>query len=342
MKKQIIKIMLIIIISAFCINVYAEDAWPKEYTYKDYGFTVDDVILNIYKIDSTKTVTTTTDDDGTTTTNEDVEAYFNEIPTSTRSLSPTDFTIDPDYKEDKLNKNDVIFIKLNLDLTKEKIEELLAEEIAATTENIMYKVDIAVKYKITDYPEKYKYFNRINLNRLQAKMMNLLMGETVDLSFDITNDTTQVINTVQLFKADADSDVEVKYETRLGEENDLLGEIYNFAMLAEDEESSSIVIRNNDDDIDYSKSIILMFYDVDNIQYLIDSTKEVEPQAIVDPSDDDDLLKDVIKNGQQVQVPNTAERQSIVWCMLGIISIISGVLILTYITKIRKIIRVKQ
>ena len=175
MKKKIILVFMLLL-TVFMFNgknVYADDpvTWPKSFTSDNYDYSIEGLVLKVYKIDKTKTTTSTDpDDDSTSEVNEDLLAYIQGNPTSTITLNPSDFTIDPIVREVKLQDVKTTLIDINLNITKEKMEELLVDEIESVTDNVSFRVELVLNYKMTRYPTKYTKFQNVNLERAAINM----------------------------------------------------------------------------------------------------------------------------------------------------------------------------
>ena len=156
MKKIIVFITLLICF--ITTNVYAEPTtWPNTFTYGDYEYQIEGVSLRVYSIQ--------TEESGTEVTDESHNNYINEIVTREIPLSSSEYTINPEYREENLNGANSILIDLNLNISKEQLETLLSEEIANVTETQKYLAEIALNYKITRYPNTYQHIYNINFMR---------------------------------------------------------------------------------------------------------------------------------------------------------------------------------
>ena len=340
MKKKLL-ILFMIILTVFIFNsknVYADDpeaAWPKSFTGEDFDYTIEGVVLKIYKIDNSKTTTTTTtDDDGNTstvTTNEDSLAYIKGNPTSTISLNANDFTIEPELSKEKLQDTNVAFIDLNLNLTKEQLSTILADELESTTKDISFMFEVVVNYKLDRYPTKYTHFFNFNMLRLlMGTFGSMVTSDDIDYdgSVDINTTISQVINYGEI-KQDENGQVQFAYFTEINDENGLASYIFNPLILSEEEIN---LVVSNENQNDPTKSQYLLFHSVDNIQYLIDNINKVEETTEEEAKD---TVKDTISE-QEVEVPNTAMNHSLVWIMVGIVTFLSGIMIILYTLKMRQ------
>lgn len=349
MKKILIIFMILLSILVIGnVTVYANDddpdtdttpAWPKEYTHEDYKYTITGVVLNVYKIDASKTVETQGSGESAETDNEDFDAYLNEQPTRVVTLDPSKYTLNPEYKTDKIGETNTEFIDLNLKLTKEQLEELLEEEMQSATSKISYMVDIAVKFKLTDYPENYKYFYRQSLLRgfffsalAKADKLNGTnkLGEySYNPSIDIEEETSQMINMAFIGKTNDEDETELRYETNLENEEAWVSYLENFTILSEE----NINVFLSDDETDLSKIQLLMFHDVDDVDHFIQLLNGVSSDSSTSTASD---LIDKVTEDQQVEVPNTGLHKNLVWIMLGIITVLTGIIIISYTLKMRQ------
>lgn len=309
MKK--IKIIGIILLMFITTNVYAEPvSWPNTFTHGDYKYEITEVKINIYemKLDSNDNVD-----------ENDSNNYLTKNPTNTFSLVPDEFTIEPEYKDDKMSNIDATYINLNLNITKEDLENLLADEIAAATTTKSYYADLVVTYKLLNYPSAYQHFYQLNT-------LSAFAGEEVSTGpteTDITHEQEQVINTIIIEKTESGS-TDLYYETRIGD-NFLELFITNYLALS-DESIASWGI-----DPDY----IIMFHNIENIEKLIENYNYNDLNNY-----DDDYIEEALnpKTGTEapsqtdvvVKTPNTAEKIPTYMYILSISCIILGLSIMGY------------
>ena len=342
MKKKI-TIIFMLLLTVFMFNgknVYADDpvTWPKSFTSDNYDYSIEGIVLKVYKIDENKTTTTTDpDDDSTIETNEDYLAFIHGNPTSTITLNPSEFTIDPIVREVMLKDVKTTLIDINLNITKEKMEELLVDEIESVTDTVSFKVELVLNYKMTRYPTKYTHFQGVNLYRAAINIFDSL-GTGNQLSYDGTVDMSgtisQVINYAEIQKND-DPEQKLTFLTELNENNGLATFIFNPLMLSEEEMS---IYSSENEEPDPSKYELVLFHSVDNIQYLIDNLNKVEETT---QETAQDTVGQTIKD-LEVQVPNTAKGVSIAWIMIGVITLFAGIIIISYSLKMKELKRLKQ
>ena len=136
--------------------------------------------------------------------------YVSGEPTRVISLSPSDITPNIKYQVDKFDDVNTLFIDLNHNLTKEKLETLLQQEIAATTKEKQYIVDLCVKYTLTKIPEKYQFFYNYDVTR--QLLGSVLSGGGSVPKLDMTKSNQQVLNriTIQVPEVETEETVEEK------------------------------------------------------------------------------------------------------------------------------------
>ena len=162
MKK--IFTFLIILLCFSVINVYAEPTtWPNTFTYEDYEYQIEGVSLRVYMLEKNSNSETTTEDS--------INNYLNEVPIKEISLPSSAYTINPEYKTTQITGTDTILINLNLNITKEQLKTLLAEELSNVTETKSYIAEITVDYKLTQYPQKYQHIYNTNIIRSMLEIV---------------------------------------------------------------------------------------------------------------------------------------------------------------------------
>lgn len=353
MKKKFL-FLFVILLSIFLItsiNVQAEGdddnpdepdsgdttnaAWPLDFSLEDFNIKIEGVELRVYQLDSTKTTTTTTtNDDGTTsttTTNEDSIAYINGTPTKTITLNAEEYTMEPEGSNDKLGDINTTFIDLKLNLTEDKIRSLLSEEMDNTTKDISYIVEVVLNYRITEYPDRFKYFMNVNMMRLLMGLFGSMTNSGITYTPTVSMDDTisQVINIAAIQKENEDSDVELYYETELNDSNDIVSYIYNPLVFSEEEINMSL---STEDTVDSTKTQYLLFHNVSNIQYLIDNFKKVEDETTEEAKD---TVKEAVTD-LEVNVPNTSQTKNILLVMISIVLLMSGSMMILYVLKIKE------
>ena len=200
--------------------------------------------------------------------------------------------------------------------TKEKLETILQEEITNTTDSNRYLIDLAVSYKLTNYPNTYQHFYSFNT------MKDWFLKEDIDVptEIDITAEQQQVLNIISLEKEE-NGTVEMFYESEIDEGH--LIEIYidNYLILSPAEVTSFENITGK----------IIMFHNVDNIEKILEEVEtdfeDYTEDEILNPTTDTNPTapKDVV-----VKTPNTAEKIPIFIYVLSISCIITGLSIMGY------------
>ncbi len=310
--KKIIKGFIIALLLTININVYAEDAWPKTISHNNFTISIEGFDLKAYRFDAdeeTKTITNT-DDEGNTitlTTTDSGENYLYENPQEIINLKPSDFTIEPEFKDDKLYDVDSLFVYLKLNLTKEKLIALLTDEGIISdvddTGKISYYIELVVNYKILEYPDKYQFAFKRNYIR------SILNGRNYEKDLDLTQTNYQVLNLIRVQYNKQTEQIDYSYDTTLNEDNsDFAKAVLNYEVFKED----------NSDEND--KTFILLFHNMDNIEYLIDNYSSI----IKEPLDDE--VNPI--TATQVKVPNTAMNIPITFYLLCGLIIMMGIAIL--------------
>ena len=215
-----------------------------------------------------------------TNENEYMTKYLKEQPTKVISLDPTKYTINPEFKKDKLSDINAILVDLNLDLTKEKLQAILEEEMESATLEKSYIVDIVVKYKVNNYPEGFTNYYRFNYFRDFIYALYSLSDATngtntyeqlgVNPEINIENETNQILNIAVIGKSSEESEVEFHYETDLEKEEGWVDYVKNFMILSP-KELELLKVSFNDEEQDNSGIQLLMFHDIDDIDYLIEN-----------------------------------------------------------------------
>lgn len=328
MKNKIILVgimFLITITGVINVNAEGEASWPKTLTYKEYEYTIEGIELRIYQLDARKNVTTTTEENGVTiekTTSEDMENYLQDRPTKVIPLSPTEYTISPEHKEDKLNGYNTIFINLKLNMNKEKLGALLQDEMTKVTKDITYVAEVVVKYKLTKAPATYQYFQNINTIK---ELVRLLDGDK-DTSHRVTSlnvSNSQVMGAAILSLNEAGVK-ELDYERVLSENTSNASFGLNYLTLDTSESAANEISADGQ---------LFMFHDFENIEYLIQHYQKIEDGAEENIKEN---LTNVQDNDQIVKVDNTvAELPKYIYVM-GILSIILGTLIIVLVMHKRK------
>ena len=310
MKKIFTFIIMLLCFSV--INVYAEPTtWPNSFTYEDYQYQIEGVSLRVYKMER--------DLNSDEVTSESANNYINEVPVKEIPLSSSSYTINPEYKTAQLNGIDSILVDLNLNITKEQLETFLAEELSNVTATKNYWVEIAVNYKLTQYPQKYQHIYNTNLMRtIGNSLMNQAPAEQ-----DMTKTIHQVFNAAILTYDEGTNTAKLDYENTITENNGVGNFVLNYLGLYENAYS-----ENNT-----SPSKIFMFYNIDNIDYLVENLSRIESNA-----EDNSNLENpkTSVTDQKVSVPNTAKGVPNYIYVISISCIVFGLLVIGYTFHKRK------
>lgn len=320
MKKKILIIVLLLgLLIIPSHQVFAADgSWPKEFTHGDYKFSIEDIVLNVYKIEESEDETN----------NMDIyDAYLEETPVRTIELDPSNFTINPTFKDGEYFKANGTYINVGINITKEDLEELLSEEIAATTNKRNYIIDMVVNYKMLDYPEEFKFVYKRNFFREKVnEMMGFVKQETVtnDLTpLDMTEEQSQVFSgAITRFNTETDKG-ELVFETELNNETGVAASFsFNGLMFMEKE------YNYQEDNNKYA----LVFHNVSNVDDLIAQVKEMEDYLDYNFSEVDleqllnamDWNIEAAETTDHVVVPNTGMKFPIQLYIFSVIVMISG------------------
>ena len=273
MKKYLMLLILPLLLFGTIPNVYAdgEDApWPKVFQITDENlqYLIEGISLEIYQADENSEQLTINNNNGTTNMTQDEKNYLDRQKTRTVDLSPTDYSISPVYKKDKFYSVDTLYIDINLNLTKEKIEALIADEIQNTTASKHYIVDVCVKYQLQSYPEKFKYMYQIDYMRY---IVQALMGQ---LPSALSKNTTysQVLNRGVTLINDQTSQKSFSYTKEFTPDN--LFYYTDFTILSENEKKAGIYTNQDEANAANKDDLYIFFHDLDNVDELIADVKE--------------------------------------------------------------------
>lgn len=325
MKKKLLIIVLLLgllIIPFRAVSAEGEEnAWPKSFTNGDYSYTIEGIVINVFEMENT-----TSEEENDEATKEVFMKYVSGTPDRVINLDPTKYTLDPTYKEGKFTDKDATYIDLGLDIKKEDLEELLRDEIAATTETKSYLADIVVQYKVTNYPEEYKYvYNR----SLMRETFDLLVNseENAPATKNLTpQDMTKTINQVfngAITQINSETgEAELEYNTEFSNDNSVSSFAYGGLMFLEKAYGS---VDNN--------GYVLVFHDVDNVDDLMEGAENIGFLLDMDFSNID--WEELFTSGlpeestsaeaaQNVIVPDTAKNFSLYLYFFSIIVMASG------------------
>lgn len=297
MKKKVLLFLLIVVTMISTIQVNADEAWPKSFTYGDYQYSVEGVILNLYEI------TETEDNDGETTRSS--INFLHDEPTRTIDISAEGYTINPEYKERKVGYSDGLIIDINLNITKEQIEALLQNEL--TNDNKEYLVELAVKYKFTQMPDIYTHTYKVNILK---SLMNLFVeNSSNDLNLINMKETNyQVLDLMSIERTDTGKKLDVDLNpTR--ESSYATGSI-NYQALFKNAVTSS----------EETPAYVIMFTNNDNVDNILDALiaiEEEEKQELASNSNKND-------DKQVVKVDDTSLSTQIYLYTISLIALLLG------------------
>lgn len=308
--KKIYKILILIFVILMQINVNAEESvpitsLPKQYSYDGYEFTIEGFELRVYEI---------AENNAEGEDNKWMENYANNEPDITIPITDGTITISPTMTSSELHEFPTSLVDLNLNLTNEKIKELLNDKGLTPTLEKSYFSEIVVKYKLTT--SKIESAHMYNVSTFRT-LVNFISGSEWRDEVSLNTTISQPIN-VALYSYNSETNnSDLVYETTITEENDIGLFILNYLGLSIDEMSDT-----ND-----SINDILMFHSIDNIDYLIDNLNDIEDDA-------DDVLNHPTvpsnpdKENQVVEVGNTLSTIPKYFYIISIIMITLGILII--------------
>lgn len=296
----------------------ATSAWPKSFNHGDYDFSIEGIILNVYEQHLSAN-----SQGKMVASSEDLEKYLANNPDRVITLDPTKFTINPTYKEDKFFDNDATFINLGLNLTKEDLEELLSTELSNTSETKNYMVEIAIQYKLTNYPETYKHGYGVNLMKV---LLGVMTGNENFHELDFTKVNTQTYYTIQI-SYDKDNDTAVfDYDTEATEDNGAGANIFNFILLSDIENPTVVTSEEMNEEID-GNNHLLIFHNFENVDYLIEHIKEIQESTGESAYESYDVGVDDTEESK-VAVPDTAKNFPLYLYLFSVIVMASGITII--------------
>ena len=298
MKKKL-ALLIVLLVTIYIIPVHAA-TWPKTYTTGNFSYSIEGAELRVYEVSTDKVVWYSSN-------------YLSETPDKTITLQSSDYTIDPQVKTDKLGKSDALFVNVKLNMTKAKLETLLATEKAAATSSKAYIVELVLKYKFTNYPSTYTHVYKVNT--LRTRIDELLTPNAGTTSIEASNNgeitptsvNTQVLNVITIEYDASSSTGAIAYDTTATDENGLVTFVANYEEFYKTEKSTS----NNTPDY------VVMFHNIENIDFLINSLKASETQLSVGGQDGAGV-------GDTVNVDDTAKSVPILLYFASLASLFVG------------------
>ncbi len=315
--KKILSILLIIVISIMTINVHAEGAaWPKEVNHEDFSFTINGIELDLYEIYRG----TELNGGGTSQNAEELEEeslinYATYVQKSAVNLPVTEYEMNPTVTTGKIDDLDVLFVKLNLNLTKEKIEALFHDDIADVGSDKFYIIEIVMNYKINGYPDKYKKIYE-----------NDALRGILQYQYDLTDELTSSVDPTldenyfvmdRIFVTGENGEPEISYTDNLKEEDVNLREGY--LTFYEDENAEKFS----------TPQYVVMFHNFSNIDILLGGNNDI-PEPTIDDIPDNPItdIQDEI-----VKIPDTAKNVPYLLYILGIGIFLAGAVIIAKVLR---------
>lgn len=315
MKKILTTFPIIVFFLFASINVYAEEqtitALPKAYTSGEYTYSIDGFELRAYEMNNS----------------DDSEGLLNFIkgaPDKTIPLNDADLKISPETKDSTINDVPTTLVDVNFNITSAKLEQYLTNAGLTATAEKSYLVEIVLNYKLTKGKIESAHIYNFNFAKT---FFGSFMGENNGIQETALNTPiSQTLNIAVVTYNNETSKSQAVYETTVTEENGIAAYVLNYLA------TSTTPVTGTNDAIDD----ILMFHNIDNVDYLIESLKKVEDDA---KEDNGDGMKDVITNnnnnsnnpnGQVVKVENTAAKVPRHFWIISIMMIILGTSIIGY------------
>ena len=315
--KKILSVILMII-AVMTINVHAEgEAWPKEITSGDYSFTITGVELQIYEMFNEDDLIAAgeTEEDAAATDSESKVKYASYEPVDNVILEADNFTTNPTVTTDKLGDLDTMFIKLNLDLNKEKIQNLIQDKIADTGEDGKYYiVDVVLYYKLNNFPNTFKTVHETDLVRVMLQADNDLtdlLEESIDTDPDFEN--VFVMDKI-IIQKNASNEIEYDYVDTLREEDILIK--VNSLSFYEKEDADKVT-----DKPDYK----VIFHNFANIDALINAYK-INPEPTPEDLPDNPITS--TETNQVVNVADTGKTVPFLLYGISIALILAGAIVI--------------
>lgn len=321
MKKSLLFIFLLMGLLLFNIATYAED----EATFQagDYSYTIKGLKLKVYEFDKANEVTETkTYDDGsklTKTTSSDLEEYLRGEPDRVIDLPLSDYLGTPEFLDQKVADEDMLAIDLNINITEEGLRQLLAEELANTTNTKSYLVDFEVEYAFTTIPEQFKYLTKIDLERLLINLFEENTSNDVDLG--PTTTINHLINRIDIGVNEGTGATELQFMSEFSKD-DSDAKYLNYEVLSTEKYDSENSVEK-----------IVLFHSLDDpsglMEYIAELRKTFKDGISGSFSLDDlDLPSNPKTSIETVPVEDTAQDYPIYFYVVSIIFTIVGFLVI--------------
>lgn len=249
---------------------------------------------------------------------ENNDKYLKYIPDKKISLDLNKFKLNLDSKNKTLSKIPATYVDLGLDITKADLEELLSSEMAAASKEKAYLIEMMVNYEVKNYPEQYSHMYAVNLYRDLINAFSGKVSEKVDLSLD----QKQVFNIAVITFSEEENKAVLNYETTATQENGLGGWILNYLLFTKKEISTESAATED--------SYAIMFHNIDNIDFIIENLEKIADETEEEVKESSNI-EQTREEDQIVAVPDTAKNATIFIGIVGIISLISGLVIISQI-----------
>lgn len=263
----------------------------------DFDLDIINFYLNVYEIneDSPEITETSTDGTATITISEDEKNYRDGSISAYYSIPGEFYEKTPVVKTGKLSEVDALFIDTGLTITKEDLEEILEREMGLVTETKTFLVDLCVKYELNEIPTKYSHAYSYDIVRILQNLANLDHLEELDM----TTFHSIVVNRITI-ELDEEGNAVLNFPKTVESRNAI--SFMNYIGFSESELSTP------SDEPKY----YLMFYNVDNIEALMDTEPEEGNNPVTSTTDD------------IVPIPNTGKMISSLYYIEGFILMITG------------------
>ncbi len=263
----------------------------------DFDLDIIDYYLNVYEIneDSPEVTETSTDGTATVTISEDEKNYRDEVVVADYDIPREFYEKTPVVKTGKLSEVDALFVDTGLTITKEDLEEILEREMGLVTDTKTFLVDLCVEYSFNEIPTKYSHAYSYDIVRILQNLANLDHLEELDL----TTLHSIVLNRITI-ELDEDGNPVLNFPKTVESRNAI--SFMNYIGFSDSE-----LLTPSDEPKYY-----LMFYNVDNIEALMDTEPEEGNNPVTSTTDD------------IVPIPNTGKMVSSLYFIEGFILMITG------------------
>lgn len=305
MKKKFLLLLTVVILFA-TVNVHAAEV-PKIIRYGDYTYSIEGIELEIYNI---------VDSDETTNSDEStnfLENYIKNQPQDTINLNMNNFTLNPVFSEEKINDYNFYIIDLNVDLTEEKLVNILSEQINNVNEDLNYYIAINVQYKILSYPSQYTSIRDMNILRT---LFNIFSEDKVNDIINPTEINEQTINIMAVGYDTAAQAPIIEYYDSITDENSLEAMISNYHYYLGEGDGNGGTLPNRE----------VMFHNISNPDVLVTKLRESLENNEFDPDNYEDPITSTNNQTttQWVNVENTSQNKSLQQLLFAVLLILIG------------------